>query len=184
MKLKPLFIIFLLFRTGMDCFSQEGYTHIELQGGYELFPDMSKKSGTSFNIGARYTFNEKYFVATLLHCGINNGTYEGVYAGETTKLDHTLREYMIGVGPGIYLYNGGNKWIYANILIGYGFGKELKTSANSTSGSLNSFATTSQVGIEYQLNNGWIIGANIGGYLVGGKIRPAACLKWGVLLSL
>ncbi|MCD8237378.1 MAG: outer membrane beta-barrel protein [Prevotellaceae bacterium] len=183
MKLKPLLIL-LSFLIGMNSFAQTGYTHIELQGGYELFPDMSNKSGIGFNVGARYAFTEKYFVATLLHCGINNGSYEGMYAGETTKLDHTLREYMIGAGPGIYLYNGGNKWIYTDILVGYGFGEELKSSENSSSKSLNSLAVTVQTGAEYQLNNGWIIGANIGGYLVGGKIRPAICLKWGVLITL
>lgn len=183
MKLK-LFLLFPLFLyVGTNSFAQVSYTHIELQGGYELFPDMSKKSGTSLNMGIRYAFDERYFIAALMHCGINNGSYKGLYAGEITNLKHTLREYMIGVGPGIYLYNGGNKWIYADILIGYGFGEELKVSENSTSQSLNGFATTVQVGIERQTNRGWIIGVNMGGHLVGGKLRPEVCLKCGALFS-
>lgn len=168
----------------MSTFAQAGYTHVEIQGGYEMFPDMSKKSGLSLNLGARYSFNERYFVATMLHCGINNGSYDGVYAGEQTKLDHTLREYIIGAGPGIYLYNGGDKWIYTDLLVGYGFGEELKSSENSSSRSLSGFATAAQVGVEYQLNNGLILGSNIAGYYIGERISFSINLKCGVLLNI
>lgn len=184
MRLKLLLLFLLFFSAVTNSFAQVGYTHIELQGGYELFPNMSNKSGISLNMGARYAFDERYFAAALLHCGINNGSYDGLYAGEITKLKHTLREYIIGVGPGVYLYNGGDKWIYADILVGYGCGEERKASENSTSRSLNGFATIVQVGVERQLNSGWIIGVNMDGYLVGGKIRPAVCLKCGALFSI
>lgn len=185
MRLKEVLFILLSFYASVKCLAQAGYTHVELQGGYELFPNMSDKSGYGLNIGGRYTFNDRYFVAGILHCGINNGKYYGMYAGENTKLNHTLREYMLGAGPGIYLYNGGNQWIYADILFGYGFGEELKDNATeSISKSLNSFATAVQCGVEYQLKSGWIIGVNIGGYLIDRNIRPIVCLKWGMFLNL
>ncbi|NPD90856.1 outer membrane beta-barrel protein [Xylanibacter muris] len=173
-----------IFMIAATCRAQTGYLHIELQGGYELFHDMSNKSGYDINIGCRYAFNERFFAACTLHGGINNGTYEGIYAGEPTKLDHTMREYMIGAGPGIYLYNGGNKWIYADILAGYGFGEELKASSESQSKSLNGFASAARIGAEYQTKNGWIIGLNAGGYLVGGELRPAINMKFGVFFNL
>lgn len=184
MKIKLLLLFGLFLWAGAKGSAQTGYTHVELQGGYELFPSMSNKSGFCLNLGARYAFSEKFFIASLLHCGINNGTYEGVYAGETISLKHTLREYMLGAGPGIYLYNGGNKWIYADVLFGYGFGEELKASENSTSKSLNGFAAAVQLGIERQINNGLIIGVNTGVHLIGGKVSPSLCLKAGMFLNL
>lgn len=184
MKLRILLLLPLLFCTGIAGLAQAGYTHIELQGGYEFFPGMSNKSGIGLNFGARYAFDEKYYVAALIHSGINNGKYEGLYAGETTKLKHTMREYMVGAGPGFYLYNGGDKWIYADLLIGYGFGEELKASENSTTKSLNSIASALRMGVEQQTDGGWIFGVNLGGYLVGGKIRPAICLKGGALFNI
>jgi len=185
MRLKPLllFQLFLLAETN-NVSAQADYTHIELQCGYELSSYMSNKSGVSLNMGGRYAFSERYFVAALVHCGINNGTYKGIYAGETTDLKHTLREYMIGAGPGIYLYNGGNKWIYADVFVGYGFGEERKASENSTSRSLNGFATAVQVGVERQTKGGWILGVNMGGHLIGGKVSPTVCLKCGALFSI
>ena len=95
-----------------------------------------------------------------------------------------MREYMLGVGPGIYLYNGGDQWIYADVLVGYGFGEELKSSEDSERRSLNGLATAVQIGIERQTKSGWIIGINTGGFLVGGKIRPTVCLKCGALFSI
>ncbi|WP_294628472.1 outer membrane beta-barrel protein [uncultured Bacteroides sp.] len=183
MKPKALLTLLLLY-VSVGCLAQAGYTHIEVQSGYELFPDMSNKSGFGLNIGGRYAFNDNCFVAGMLHCGVNNGSYNGMYAGEMTKLDHTLREYMLGVGPGMYLYNGGDRWIYVDVLFGYGFGEELKDASTCISRPLNGFATAARCGVEYQLKNGWIVGANIGGYLVGKHIRPAICLKWGVFLNL
>lgn len=184
MKLKSFLLFLPLLFVGTGALAQVGYTHIELQGGYELFPDMSKKSGGNLNFGVRYAFSERYFMATIMHCGINNGSYEGQYAGEVTNLKHTMREYMLGVGPGIYLYNGGDQWIYADVLVGYGFGEELKSSEDSERRSLNGLATAVQIGIERQTNSGWIIGINTGGFLVGGKIRPTVCLKCGALFSI
>ncbi len=184
MKLLRIFVIFLLFCYSRENFAQNGYLHVELQGGYEYFSKMSDKSGYDFNIGCRYAFSDRYFAAAMLHSGINNGTYEGLYAGEIADLDHTLREYLVGIGPGIYLYNGGNRWIYADLLAGYGFGEELKSSAASHSKSLESFAIAIHLGAEYQIANGWVIGAGIGGYYVGREICPAVNLKWGVFLNL
>jgi len=169
--------------SGALC-AQKGYLHMELQGGYELFPGMSNKSGYDINVGGRYSFSDKYYVACNLHAGINNGSYKGVYAGETTSLDHTLREYMFGVGPGIYLYNGGNRWIYADVLAGYGWGEELKASADSSTKSLSGFASAVRLGVEYQLSWGWIIGTSAGAYLVGDRVRPAINLKLGFLMNL
>lgn len=34
------------------------------------------------------------------------------------------------------------------------------------------------------MKNGWVVGANVGGYLVGGTVRPAVNLKWGMFLNL
>lgn len=184
MKLKSFLFCLLLLCGATKAFAQTGYTHIELQGGYELFPDMSKKSGGTLKFGARYAFDERFFMASMIHCGINNGSYEGVYAGETTSLKHTLREYMIGVGPGVYLYNGGDKWIYADILVGYGFGEELKASEDSERRSLSGFASAVQIGVERQTKGGWIVGVNAGAHLVGGKVRPDICLKCGALFSI
>lgn len=177
-----LCLLTLLFAT--DCRAQAGYLHVELQGGYELFHDMNNKSGYDYGIGCRYAFNDKFFASCLLHGGINNGTYKGMYAGEMINLDHTMREYMIGAGPGMYLYNGGNRWIFADILFGYGFGEELKSASESIKKSLNSFASAARIGVEYQLNNGIIIGLNTGGYLVGGQIRPVLNFKVGAFLNL
>jgi len=184
MQFRILLLLPLFFCTGVAGLAQAGYTHIELQGGYEYFPDMSKKSGIGLNLGARYAFDEKFFIAALIHSGINNGKYEGQYAGETTKLKHTMREYMIGAGPGFYLYNGGDKWIYADLLVGYGFGEELKASENSIRHSLNGLASAIQIGVERQADSGWIYGMNLGGYLVGGNVRPAISVKCGLLLNL
>lgn len=167
-----------------ECRAQAEYVHIELQGGYEWFHDMSNKSGYSIGIGSRYSFNNRYFVSCLIHAGINNGSYDGVYAGEQTKLDHTLREYMIGAGPGVYIYNGGDKWIFADLLLGYGFGEELKSASESTSKTLNGFASAARIGAEFQINNGLILGVNTGGYLVGGQVRPVLNLKLGMFINL
>ncbi len=178
------FVLLLLFGCSAACFPQAGYLHVELQGGYELFHDMSGKSGYDINIGCRYTLDNRFFAACMLHGGINDGTYEGIYAGEPTRLDHTMREYMIGVGPGVYLYNGGNRWIFADVMAGYGFGEELKSSSESETTSLDGFAASARLGAEYQMKNGWVVGANVGGYLVGGTVRPAVNLKWGMFLNL
>ena len=102
--MKPRLLLFpLLLCAWASGFAQAGYTHVELQGGYELFPGMSNKSGVCLNLGGRYAFNERLFVAAMIHSGINNGSYKGMYAGEKTKLKHNMREYMIGAGPGVYL---------------------------------------------------------------------------------
>lgn len=183
MKRLRFWLAWLLGCCAVSGFAQAGYLHVELQAGYELFPEMSAKSGYDINIGGRYAFNDRYFVAGTLHGGINNGTYEGVYAGEPTRLDHTLRSYMVGVGPGVYLYNGGDGWIYADVLAGYGFGEELKSSAESRSKSLAGLAAALRLGVEKQLA-GHIVGLSVGGYLVGGRIRPAINLKWGLFLNL
>lgn len=160
--------------------AQEKLTHFEVYGGYECFPDMTNKSGWSINAGAGYAFTQKYYMAAMLHCGINNGKFTGMYAGEKTRLSHNLREYMIGIGPGIYLYNGGDKWIHADVLLGYGFGEETKDGSDEAKRkSLDSFATAVRLGLEYQLNNGIILGINAGGYYVGNEIRPAVCAKIG-----
>lgn len=182
--MKPRLLLFpLLLCVWASGFAQAGYTHVELQGGYELFPGMSNKSGVCLNLGGRYAFNERLFVAAMIHSGINNGSYKGMYAGEKTKLKHNMREYMIGAGPGVYLYNGGDKWIYADVLLGYGFGEEKKASEDSSAKSLDGFAAAVQIGAEGQTESGWIFGANMGGYVVGGKIRPALSLKCGLLLN-
>ncbi len=183
--MKPrLLLSALLLCARMGGFAQADYTHVELQGGYEPFPGMSNKSGVCLNLGGRYAFNERFFVAAMIHSGINNGSYKGMYAGEKTRLKHNMREYMIGAGPGVYLYNGGDKWIYADVLLGYGFGEEKKASEDSYTKSLNGFAAAVQVGAERQTESGWVFGANLGGYFVGGEVRPALCLKCGLLLNL
>lgn len=164
--------------------AQAGYTQIDLQAGYELFPDMSCKSGYNLNIGMRYAFSDKYYASATLHAGINNGTYQAVYAGEPAQLDHTLREYMLGIGPGVYLYNGGNRWLYADLLVGYGFGEELKASSASQSTPLSGFASAVRIGAEYQLTTGHVIGICAGGYLTGKQLRPAINLKYGLFLNL
>ena len=94
--MKPRLLLFpLLLCAWASGFAQAGYTHVELQGGYELFPGMSNKSGVCLNLGGRYAFNERLFVAAMIHSGINNGSYKGMYAGEKTKLKHNMREYMM-----------------------------------------------------------------------------------------
>lgn len=174
----------LLCALSLSARAQAGYTHVDLQAGYELFPDMSSKSGYNLNIGTRYALNDKYFIAATLHAGINNGTYEGIYAGEPTQLDHTLREYMLGIGPGLYLYNGGDRWLYADLLAGYGFGEELKSSSDSQRTTLNGFASALRIGAEYQLKAGHIIGICAAAYLTGQQLRPAINLKYGLFLNL
>ena len=57
MKLKSFLLFLPLLFVGTGALAQVGYTHIELQGGYELFPDMSKKSGGNLNFGVRYAFS-------------------------------------------------------------------------------------------------------------------------------
>ena len=80
--MKPRLLLFpLLLCAWASGFAQAGYTHVELQGGYELFPGMSNKSGVCLNLGGRYAFNERLFVAAMIHSGINNGSYKGMYAG-------------------------------------------------------------------------------------------------------
>ena len=78
-----------IFSAVTDSFAQVGYTHIELQGGYESFPNMSNKSGISLNMGARYAFDERYFAAVLLHCDINNGSYDVFPLFSFANLVHT-----------------------------------------------------------------------------------------------
>ena len=57
--MKPRLLLFpLLLCAWASGFAQAGYTHVELQGGYELFPGMSNKSGVCLNLGGRYAFNE------------------------------------------------------------------------------------------------------------------------------
>ena len=107
---RTAFIILLILCAAAKSSAQEKLTHFEVYGGYECFPDMTNKSGWSINAGAGYAFTQKYYMAAMLHCGINNGKFTGMYAGEKTRLSHNLREYMIGIGPGVYLYNGGDKW--------------------------------------------------------------------------
>ena len=68
MKLKSFLLFLPLLFVGTGALAQVGYTHIELQGGYELFPDMSKKSGGNLNFGVRYAFSERYFM--LLSCTV------------------------------------------------------------------------------------------------------------------
>ena len=91
---------------------------------------------------------------------------------------------MIGAGPGIYLYNGGSAWIYTDLIIGYGFGEELKASENSRSNSLDGLASAIRIGVERQTESGWIVGMNLGGYLVGGNVRPAICVKCGAMFNI
>ena len=184
MRLKRLLLFPLLLCAWADGFAQEDYTHVELQGGYELFPGMSNKSGVCLNLGGRYAFNERFFAAAMIHSGINNGSYMGTYAGERTKLKHNMREYMIGAGPGVSVYNGGEKWIYADVLLGYGFGEERRASEESSTKSLDGFAAAAHIGAEGQTEGGWVLGASLGGYFVGGEIRPALSLKCGLLLNL
>ena len=177
-------IALLLCALSLCATAQTGYPQLDLQAGYELFPDMSCKSGYTLNIGTRYAFTDKYFIAATLHAGINNGTYEGIYAGERTQLDHTLREYMLGIGPGLYLYNGGDRWVYADLLVGYGFGEQLKASSDSQCTTLNGFASALRIGAEYQLKAGHIIGICAAAYLTGQQLRPAINLKYGLFLNL
>lgn len=179
-----LLFLSLMIVSAQECRAQAGYWHIELQGGYELFHDMSNKSGYDLGLGCRYGINERFYGAFMLHGGINNGHYEGIYASEKTKLDHTMREYMIGLGPGMYLYNGGNSWIFAEILLGYGFGEELKSAEESTRKSLDGFASAARIGVDFQISNGLILGLNTGAYLVGGEVRPVVNVKVGMLLNL
>lgn len=103
------------------CMAQADCFHVEFQARYEFFHVMSNKSGCDFNIGCRYAFDDRYYAALILHGGIDNGSYKGVYAGEITKLDHTMCEYMLGVGPEFYLYSDCYRWIYVDIIAGYGF---------------------------------------------------------------
>ena len=63
--MKPRLLLFpLLLCAWASGFAQAGYTHVELQGGYELFPGMSNKSGVCLNLGGRYAFNERLFGST------------------------------------------------------------------------------------------------------------------------
>lgn len=181
MKLKLLFVIGLVYYA-MDCWAQKEYSHFEAQAGYELFPDLKQKSGVTFGLGGRYNFNDRYFAAALLQYGMSIGNF-----GNSDDLfdttDYSLREYMIGVGPGMYLFNWEDGWVYADVLLGYGRGLNTDIPDYYSTGFLKKFAGAVQVGIEYVTVGDCIVGANISSFLLGGKFRASIGIKCGLLLD-
>lgn len=164
--------------------AQPRIPHFEIQAGCEYMYEMSRKPGVAVDVGGRIGITDKYYAAASLHAGINNGYYTVEDDGEQMQREDNLREYMLGIGPGVYLYSEGDRWINAELLMGYGFGERTSQKIAENDRPLNGFAAAFRIGTEFAMSNGLIWGLNTAAYCIGKKIHPAINLKIGFFLDL
>lgn len=189
-KIIVLLPVFLLLWT--QTHAQKGYYQLSVGGGYEHFTQMYKSAGWNLNIDGKYHITDYWYAAATLHCGVNNGTkteYHEVYGiTEKYRLDNTLREYLLGIGPGVNFLRDGNRWAYLHALIGYGWGEELKSEwGNNVPENIpvsfrNGLGGAISLGYDYQPNS-WIFGAALNTYYIGDRINVSLNLKVGFFLS-
>lgn len=171
-------------------YGQKHLLHIDVQAGYEYFPRMSRPSGWNADISSRWGFTDRIFATLRLHGGINRGYTDRATAGGHVRQSHNMEEYMLGVGPGIYLYNKNGCWIYAEISGGYGWGEKtgIPSHGNPTETTAHPFrgaAAALRAGIEKQVGHGHILGIVCGANsYIGEGCYPTVAIKYGVWLDL
>lgn len=167
---------------------QAQYIHVDVSAGIQYFNGMSSKAGWDYNIGGRLLFNDHWYVAALIHQGINRGKYDGMYAGEMTKLDHRSEAALFGVGPG-YMYKlSDDVTLMAHFIGGWGAlektgNPEVKNISDIETYIYKGFSAAAVVGLEYQLNT-YVWGVNLTSHYIDKQIMPSVNLKFGLYFVL
>lgn len=188
--MKAALLLLAVLLTPLSALGQKGLLHIDLQGGYAYFPRMSRPSGWNFNIGSRWGITDRYFAALQLNGGINHGHTRQMYAGEMTRTDHDKNTYMLGAGPGIYLYNSTACQVYTHLALGYGWGEEngKPDTAHPDEISRRTFCGVAmmwQAGVEREVGGWHILGLGCGlSYIWGERPLPTIYLKYGLYFDL
>jgi hypothetical protein len=158
--------------------------HIDISGGMQYFPSMTKKIGWDYNLGGRLLFNDKWFLGAIIHGGFSRGRYDGIYANEPAKLKHNREAFLFGIGPG-YMYKiSDGLSATAQLLAGWGSiettgNPDVKVVNDTESNTFKGFSAAAVIGVEKKFY--WpTIGVNITTHYIDGKIMPSLNLKVGL----
>lgn len=157
--------------------------HIDLTGGMQYFPSMTKKIGWDYNLGGRLILNDKWFLGTIIHGGFSRGLYDGFYASEPAKIRHDRYAILFGIGPGYAHTLSDGLRATAQLLGGWGsietIGNPKQKVVDEIEGdTFKGFSAAAVVGIEKKLN-GPTVGVNVTTHYIDGKIMPSLNLKIG-----
>lgn len=158
--------------------------HIDLTGGMQYFPSMTKKIGWDYNLGGRLILNDKWFLGAIIHGGFSRGFYDGFYASEPAKIQHDRYAILFGIGPGYAHTLSDGLRATAQLLGGWGsietIGNPKQKVVDEIEGdTFKGFSAAAVVGIEKELN-GPTVGVNVTTHYIDGKIMPSLNLKIGL----
>lgn len=162
---------------------------IELSGGLQYFPGMTKKIGWDYNLAGRCMVTDNWFAAALVHGGFSKGTYPGVYANEATSLKHNQDASFMGVGAGYLHPVNDHLHAYAQLLGGWGAiettGNPKQKIVTEVEGhEFKGFSAASVLGIDYYLPSSGIWGADVVIHYIDGHVMPSINLKYGINFDL
>jgi len=178
--LRPLIIVL---SAMLPLQSRAQYIHLDVSAGIQYFDGMTQKIGWDYNIGGRLLFNDRWFLGALIHQGINNGKYDGIYAGEPARLDHNRTATLFAIGPGYMHMLDERVMASAQLLAGYGTletdgNPKVKEPDDVESHSFKKFSCAAVLGLDYILD--WIvIGTNLTTHYIDGHVMPSVNLKFG-----
>lgn len=185
---KTLLCFSIIIASLMPNKSHAQYIHIDISAGIQYFDGMSEKIGWDYNIGGRLLLNEKWFLGALVHQGINKGKYDGMYAGEPSKLEHERNAAFFGLGPGyMYKVNDALK-AFGQVLGGWGAmetigNPNVKVVNDIESHTYKGFSAAVVLGVEQNLN-GHVLGVNLTTHCIDSHIMPSINLKYGIYFVL
>lgn len=159
--------------------------HIDVSGGLQYFPGMTKKIGWDYNLGGRLMVTDNWFAAALIHGGFDHGHYTGIYANEEKQLKHNREAFFLGLGAG-YL-RPINDHLHANLQLLGGWGS-VETVGNPEQKVVNDieqklfkgFSAAAVIGLDYYLPSAGIWGVNITTQYIDGHLLPSINLKYGI----
>lgn len=126
---KRIFITIVLLSAAISASAQKKHAQAYLGAGYGIFSgDMYNAGGADFNIGIKYFATDYVFIDLTAQLGSSKGHKTQTINEPPTseRLEHTLAEYGIMLGPGYNLYNNGQSRLYVKAQAGYTWGHEYK----------------------------------------------------------
>lgn len=171
------FVILGLFSC-VQVYAQNGKNQFAIQGGYEVFPHLSRVSGGNIGIEFKHYLNNRIYFLSNFHAGINDGSLDISYKNNNVltdiELKNTQRDYMLGMGIGIDVFQKENHKVYVQSTVGLGSSTVRYDDFDLSSKIINTlennyirYALSVSAGYDYRVTEYLAIGINYTGYQIG-----------------
>lgn len=179
--MKKLLMLLFLVSFPLFSFAQKGKNQFALFAGYEYFPE--QWDGKGYNIGLEFKryVSKRFYAATVFHAGINNGShinnYESNNVTHSFYLHNSVRNYMLGFGPGFDILHLDKHQVYIQAAVGLASSEQKKDGVEISPDNRHTiktfeekilrFGLSTSVGYDYAITDWLTLGANYTGWYIG-----------------